>query len=133
MKFNRDAGIGLVVGLVTASVLIALWNSFVGATMSEWIDYLFIDIDLSAWLMILAMGGVPVATGVKLGLDLEDTWKIIVLPIVAGICATIVAFCVGAVIALWSSGDGLLAIIAVLLLATLCAPATKVILVIFDD
>ena len=133
MKLNREAILGFATGIITASVLITIWNDFVGTTPSEWVELLFTKHDWSAWLMILAMGGVPIITGVKLGLDLEDTWKVIVFPIIAGICATIVAFCVGAIITLWISGDIFFVIVAILLLVAICAPATKVILIIFDD
>lgn len=124
--------LGITVGLMSSTLILGVFSNLFSHSLAEWIDALFVEPDWFSWAVFLSAGIVPTVVGAKLGISDEDIWKILLLPILTGAAITIIVTIISIIIHLIVTGQIFLVFVVIALFSAFCAPATKLILIIFE-
>ena len=123
--------LAIAAGFLSGLIIYAVFNSIMGYDWSYWSEMLR-GLDFFSWAMIIAMFAVPVVSGIKQCYNGESLWRVLLFPILAGASAAVMVFLTGMIIYLFTSGEILKIILGIGIFLTLAAPATKVLVIVFE-
>lgn len=120
-KMVLGGAIGLATALFLIIVVAFMW-------LDTDLEELFTDPDWMEWIWILITLLTPTISGIYLGWEDEDFWRVLLFPILRGVAVSVLSFLILMVIQMFIDGTILLALLAI----GLCMPVGKVIVIVFD-